>query len=60
VQVPLAFSITLAAIFFKSDSTNGKTSAAPENKEEKQLYSLKAREKILNIVLEKGKTKINK
>ena len=36
MQISLAFSMPLAAIFFKSDSTCGKTSAIPENKEEEK------------------------
>jgi hypothetical protein len=35
MQISLAFSMSLAAIFFKSDFTCGKTSAIPENKEER-------------------------
>jgi hypothetical protein len=35
MQISLAFSMSLAAIFFKSNFTCGKTSAIPENKEER-------------------------
>jgi hypothetical protein len=35
MQISLAVPMTLAADFFKSDSTIGKTSAIPENKEER-------------------------